>query len=209
VLLSQIRTAAYDFLGTTSTDPAFPAARITRFINVWLNGLYADVNPDALVLDATLTVDAGQERRYTLGTQTPAITNFRTALEVRLQNDSGLRLTERPISQLMALGGPFYAITGADQSAVLVTATAALPRVPVFLRYAYWPAELVGDADTPGALPDRFHHLAALGAAQLAFPAGDEGAFPAEYQALLFDGRAQLLAHLGRRSRDAAVRRER
>ncbi len=206
--LSEIREAALDHLGTRASDPAYPSARLTRYANLWLNGLYADIHPDTFVASTLLVVDNGFKHQYSLARQSTPITAFRRALEVRTPDDTGVQLFEKRISELASMGaGCYYAITGPDEDGVLTTAPSARAGDPVFLRYAYWPAVLARDEDRPSSVPERFHWLIGLGTASIAFAQGGEGAMPADLGRMLFDGRAQLLAHVGRRSMDVTTRR--
>lgn len=205
--LSAIREAARDHLGVSANDPAYPDARLNRYINLWLNALYADLKADALTKTATLAVDNGQTHQYSLTQQSPAITDFRKALDVRIATDEGSQLKEKGISELRTVGGFHYAITGADQLAVLTTGPNVTASTALFFRYAYWPAELAADGDVPSALPDRLHWVIGLGVAEFCFTQGDEARMPPNLKDLLDDGRAQLLSHMGRRSLDVATRR--
>jgi len=205
--LGAIRTQTRYFLGVEAGDPAFPSAKLDAFINMWLDALYADYPPDVLVRNQTLTVDGGQERQYTFSTQSPAITDFKKMLEVRAESDGGVQLREKGLSEISSYPNPAYAITGADSAAVLTTNVSVKASVGIFARFGIWPAQLSADEDIPSSVPERFHHLAALGGAQLAFASGDEASFPAVYERQLFDGREQLLFHLARRSADVALRR--
>lgn len=207
MLVSEILTAVYDNLGTDAGDPAFPTDRMLRYVNRWLDGFYRDLPPDVLVASATLAADAGQDHTYTLASQSPAITTYRKALEVRVECDGGLQMFDKRISELTATNGPYYAVTGADEVAVLTTAPPVRAKVALFLRYAYWPSRLVANGPGPAAVPDRFQEIIALGAAEMAFVQGGESQFPPTMSRLLFDGRAQLLSHLGRRSLDVSTRR--
>lgn len=205
--LGAIRQATRYYLGVEATDPAFPNAKLDLFINQWLNALYTDYPPDVLVRNQTLAVDAGQDRQYSFLLQSTPITDWRKMLEVRQDSDGGMQLREKGLSELTSVPVPAYAITGADGVAVLTTNMSVKASAAIYAKFAFWPAQLADEGDIPTSVPERFHHLPALGASELAFASGDEASFPAVYARQLFDGREQLLFHLTRRSTDVATRR--
>lgn len=206
--LSALRDAVWAHLGTTSSDRAFPPAKLTRWLNDVRNELILELPGGYRQTSATWTPDGGTGRVYTLATQSAPVTALVRVLTLRLVDADGSRLTEVRFDQREEWVGLVYAITGADESAVLHTSSEVESGVSLYAEYEAWPAELAADNDTPSEIPARFHDVLALMAAELAFSSGGEGRFPERLAAKLYDRRAQLWAHAGRRSLDVSRQRE-
>jgi hypothetical protein len=208
VNFGQIADGTYAYLGTSSSDKAFPRTRVNRWINDALNALYADLPAGYLQVSATWAADASTLRRYTLASQSPAVTALRKIVTLRLNDADGAALREAPFDQLDFRAGNLYAVTGADEAAVLHVSLDVEPGTPLYAVYEAWPSELTDDGHSPTALPSRFHDIPALMAAKAGFASGDESRWPDTYETLLSDRTAQFYAHVGRRSADASYQRE-
>lgn len=206
--LAAIRDAVWAHLGTTSSDRAFPAAKLNRWINDARNELTPELPGGYRQTTATWTPDGGTGRVYTLTSQSTPATALVRVLTLRLVDAEGSRLTEVRFDQREEWIGLVYAITGADEAAVLHTSSEVESGVALYAEYETWPAELSADGDTPSDIPARFHDVLALMAAELAFSSGGEGRFPERLASKLLDRRAQLWAHAGRRSLDVSRQRE-
>lgn len=206
--LGQIDTALLAYLGTASTDKALTPTRRTRWINDALNELRADLPPGYAYIAGTWAPDGGTGRVYSLANLSPAATSLLKVIEVRLESTTGPRLREVRYEQLQAWAGFTFAVTGADEAAVLHTGLGVDESATLYVVTETWPAELADSTDEPSWLPARFHDIVALMAAEVAFASGDEGTMPIKLQEKLLDRRAQLQAHVTRRSADVAKVRE-
>lgn len=204
---AQLRAAIYAYLGTTSSDRAYPAANVTRWLNDALNQLRADLPIGYVQTRGTWAADGGAGRVYTLSTQDVPVTALQSIVDVRVTSTTGAKLREIPYEQLGQWGGLAYALSGADESAVLTTSEGVADGATLYVVYETWPAELSADGDTPSWLPARFHDVPALMATATAFASGDEGTFPPHLASLLFDRQAQLISHTRRRSADVMLTR--
>jgi len=208
VTLSEMREAVWAYLGTTSTDRAYPAARVTRWLNDALNQIRADTPNSYFQQRATWAADSSTGRVYTLTSQSPSVTTLQRMVEVRLTSTTGPKLRELTYEQLPAWAGEAYAITGADESAVLTTSEGVPVGVALYVAYEAWPTELSAGSDTPSWLPSRFHDVPTLMATDVAFSVGDEGQMPGTLSAKMLDRQAQLLTHMRRRSGDVMLTRQ-
>lgn len=209
--LQELQANVWRYLGTTSSDPAFPASGVTSALNNALHSLYADAlqeQPDSFAKIATLSAADSTSRQYQLAGQTQPITDFAGVLEVRHTNEDGLELRDVPYSDRLKVSFQGYSVIGADQAASLVTTPATAPGIPLYLTYRYWPTMLSAPADEPQWLPPQFHDIPALMAAEEAYAQGGEQAFPVTYAARLNDRMAQLRLHWSRRSRGPKIRRD-
>lgn len=197
----------YTYLGTASNDPAFAPARLNLLIQNALNELYADIPEGVLVRTTTLRPDANDGALYAFSAQVSPILDFQKADEVRLDSSTGTPLREVPFGQRNAYGSGGYSIVGDDAETTLYVTPGTTEGRSVFLTYTYWPALwTVDNTECPG-IPSRFHDLVALEAAKQAYAIGNEQSWPATYEVIRFDRRAQLLTHWGNRSRDVTLRR--
>lgn len=206
-----MRTAVWDALGSKSTDPAYPALKVTRYLNDALNACYADIlqaNPDSFSNTATLAATSATSNQYALSSQSVPITDFAGVLEVRLTDVDGVELREVPFSDRNKVQGNAYSITGTDASPTLWTNASVSPGTPLFFCYRVWPAQLSDDSDTPAWIPPAFHDVPQMMAAKTAFSQGAESRFPPDLDEMLTNRYAQFLFHLGRRSRAPKKRRD-
>lgn len=204
--LAGLRSLVYVYLGTTSSDPAYPSATVNSLVNAAANALIADVHqakPDYLLLGQDpLTAQSSTSHSYTLPT------TFAGWVEVRVGSSTGVQLTEarrEELDQYPSL--PAFAITGADGAAVLTTSAAVEAGVDLYLLYRTQPAELVADADVPTWLPTAFHDLLARKAAIDAFGLGNESAPSPLFVASTSDREAQFWVSIGRRGVAPTIQR--
>lgn len=205
--LAELRAAVLSYLGTTSTDKAYPAATLTRWLNDALSELRADMPKGYLQVRGTWDADGGSGRVYTLASQAVPVAALASIVEARVDSTTGSKLRELPYEQLNEWTGYAYAITGADEAAVLTTSNDVADGATLYVVYEAWPTALSGDADTPSWLPAQFHDVPALMATEMAFASGDEGRMPQAYVTKLMDRRSQLISHTRRRSVDTMLTR--
>lgn len=205
--LSKIRAKVYGYLGTTSTDRAYPAAAVNGYVNDALNELKADAPSGLWYQRATWTADSATGRTYSLATQSPAVTSLHRIVEIRTQSTTGPKLRELTFEQLPAWDGLTFAVTGADEAATVTTGDAVAAGATLYVVFEAWPAELSADSDTPSWLAGRFHDVPALMAAEIAFALGGESRMPPTLATKLLDRRAQLQSHWKRRSLDVTLTR--
>ncbi len=206
--LAQLRDDTYFWLGTTSSNQAFPSERITRCLNIAKDALVADIYQsfqDRYLVETTLT---SATRRYDLTAQTVAIRDVHTIVEVRERDSEGTRLEERPFSQLERLPGQkLYAVLGANAAMTIVAGPATAEGLNLYFSYTPMVADLSADADTITVVPTNFHDVISLKAAFIASGSGDEQRLSAQYVELLADREAQLRQHIGRPSLEPSYRR--
>lgn len=191
--LSAIRSLVYTYLGTQSTDPAYPSATVTSLINAAANAYIADIqqlDPTYLRTTTTLSPTAAGARTYTL----PA--NFAGVVEVRQTDADGARLAqvrddELAINDYRAC----FAIYGADGSATLET-RGVTAGVTLWLKYRYQPSELSATTDSPSWMPAQFHDLLAREAAIDAFGLGAEASPSPVFMQTTADRRGQFWQHV-------------
>lgn len=200
--LAALQALVYVYLGTTSSDPAYPAATVTALLNA-AAGRYVDdihqARPDYLYKYQNLSPNSPGGRGYTLPT------DFAGWLELRV-NDSdgqpGTYMQEVRREELHAAGDagvPAFSITGPDGSAKLETSTGIAAGASLFLVHRYTPAELSVAGDTPSWLPSRFHDLLAREAAIDGFGLGAESAPSRTFLETTEDRRSQFWQAIGRR----------
>lgn len=198
---STIRTWLRTFLGAESDDPAFSDAILNPILQQATDALLADLvdaSPGYLSKTVTLEADSASSHLYTFATQSTAVEDFARWLEVRWTDEDGSRLDEARLDELGDAGADHFAITGPDETPVLQTSKDSTAGEDVWMRYAYWPAEMSGDASEPGGIPSRFHDVIAL-EALFAFGLGGEQSRPRELELRWRDRRAQLLTQVSRR----------
>lgn len=198
-----IKTLIRTYLGTSDDDPAYSDTILNPVVQDAVDSILNDIerqNPSYLVKPAvTLQADGAASHNYTLATQSPAITDFARFLELRFDDEDGTTLTEARVEELRDAGSDYFAITGADESAVFVTSADSPAGNPLYLRYAYWPTELASDSSSPTGIPGRFHGVIALESLFAAFGLGGEQRLPRELHDRWLDRRSQLMAHVGHR----------
>lgn len=200
--LGDLRTTALAYLGTASDDPAYPSTTLNLLVQQAYDQVMGEIvaeSPMYLSTTTNLIPDVATVGVYTLATQTPAITNFRAWLEVRWESEIGPLLRECRIEELTNYGQYYFAVTGTDETAVFALSSQSSVANPLFLRYAYWPALLAVDTDSPVGVPSRYHDLIALRTAAMAFGLGGEGQFPPVLAAIMQDRMAALLHDVSRR----------
>lgn len=191
--LSALRSLFYVYLGTKSTDPAYPSGTANTLINAAGNKLALETqqqNASLLQKSSSLT---SATREYSLPS------DFSHYVEVRLDDSVGSKLVEVRDEDLTDDPRAAFAIYGPDGAAKLRVNTAVTMGRTLWLKYAYWPTELAADADTPSWLPSAFHDLLAREAAVDAFGLGGEGEPSALFLDETRDRRALYWSHIGRR----------
>lgn len=205
--LGELRTTALVYLGTSSDDPAFPAATLNLLAQQAYDQFIADMldsNPGYLSTTVTLQPDSSTALTYTFSTQSPPITNYHKWLEVRWQDQTGGCLMEVRPEELDAGGVNVFALTGPDDTPVLTLGFNSKTDNALFLRYAYWPPALVLDTDVPVGVPTRYHDTLAFRMAVLGAGLGSESAITPQMLVLAQDRYASLMATVGRRGVQAS-----
>lgn len=194
--LATLRANTLVYLGTTSSDKAYPAATLNLLINNAVNALLDDIgeqNPAWLRSSATLAAQSSTSHLYTL----PA--DFSSWLEVKLDDADGASLTEVRDDELNSTGGYVFSLIGSDHAATLTTGDTIAQGNPLFLKYKAWPVDLSGDTDQPDMIPRKYHDVIALYAAEEGMGLGGEGALPVSLIRRKEDRHAQLMMHVSRR----------
>lgn len=184
------------YLGTTSTDKAYPAATLNLVINNAVNALLDDINeqnPGWLEAIDTLSPTLFDGHGYRLPT------NFSKWSEVRLDDKDGAPLTEVRSDELNSTGGYVFCLTGPDGNAVLMTGSTVAAQNPLYVKYRAWPSVLASASDQPDMIPSQYHDVIALYAAEEAMGLGGEGALPITLIKRKEDRHAQLMMHVSRR----------
>ncbi len=198
-----LKTWIRNLLGTTTDDPSFPDSVLNPIVQQAADAIVADIladAPDFLVKPGvTLAADSATGHTYSLATQAVPIANFAGVVELRYTDETGMEFDEARLEELRDFGADYYAVLGADEEAQFVTSPDTQAGVALWLRYRYWPAELVEETDAPGGIPARFHDVVAL-ESLFAFGLGGEQRLPPELYQRWHDRRAQLFAHIGKRS---------
>jgi hypothetical protein len=193
-----IKTWLYNFLGTSSDDPAYTDAIIEPIIQSACDAIVADEqdqNPSYLSTTVTLSAVSSTSHDYNLASQA---SDFAKWLEVRYTDYKGALFRECRTEELYAAGDGYFAITGIDSAAVLTTSADATTGKALWMRYQTWPADMTDDADVPGGIPLKYHDVIAL-ECLFAFGLGGESRWPKELYDRWFDRRNQLMSRVGRR----------
>lgn len=206
--LAELRTKVYGYLGTTTTDRAYPAATVTSLLNDALAELCDKLPKGYRQRRGIWRPDSGVGHAYTLAVQTTAVASLRTIVTLRTDSYSGPKLRELAYEQLQAWDGLTYAVTGSDEEAVITTGDGVTESIALYAVYEITPDALSADTASPSWLSARFHDIPCLMAAEMAFASGGEGRFPEEYSLKLLDRRADLQSAVRRRSADVMLTRE-
>lgn len=205
----ELQDATYFWLGTTDRNAAFPREQIKRIVNEAQESLYEDAVqefPDRFRLGATLLPDMNDPTAYVLGAQTPPITGVQKIVDLRVTDYDGIPLVELPISERHYWGRANYGVLGVE-SLTLVTSGSGYGQL--YLEYVPTIPPLVGDSDTPGWMPTRFHDVIGLEAAFTAVGTGNEQALSPNLIQRWTDRRAQWLLSVGQISLDVTRQRQR
>lgn len=204
--LTTLRALFYVYLGTVSTDPAYPQTTADVLLNAAARELAADMQqmaPDMLQKVVTLNPDVAGGSTYTLPS------DFYEALEVRLGTNLGTPLEEVRSEELdLGWDGPVFAIYGPDATATLEVSDLAEPGSPLYFRYGYQPVDLAAPSDIPSWMPTQFHDLIARAAAIDAYGLGAEAAPAPEFLEKTEDRKGQYWFHLSRRTTQAQTPRQ-
>lgn len=196
-----IKTLLRTLLGTTSDDPKFGATTLDPIVQQAVDSIVTDIvqaNPSWLSKQVTLLANGGVGHTYTLTTQAVPILDFSRWLEVRYTDENGAKFTHARLEELNEKGSGYFDIVGPDDAPDLITSPSTSDAAPIWMRYAYWAAELASDSSVPTAVPGRFHDVVALEALFVYGLGGEEARTP-EMRERWQDRRAQLIAHCGRR----------
>lgn len=191
--LATLRTNTLIYLGTTSSDKAFPAATLDLLINNAVNSIFGDIceaNPSWRVSTTTLV---STTHVY------PLPNDFSKWQVVKLDDADGAPLTEIRSDELSSTGGYVFAISGPDHAATITTGDTISAANPLYVQYRAWPADLADITDAPDNIPRKFHDLIALTAAEEGMGLGGEGALPVTLLQRKEDRHAQLMMHVSRR----------
>lgn len=192
--LSTLRDWTLVYLGTTSSDKAYPAATLNILVNNAVNALLDDINEqNPGWLESVTTLAAYASHAYHLPS------DFSKWSEVRLDDKDGAPLTEVRSDELNATGGYVFSITGSDANAILTTGDTVSDDQSLYLKYRAWPSLLSDPADTPDKIPTQYHDLIAMYAAEEGMGLGGEGALPISVIRRKEDRHAQLMMHVSRR----------
>lgn len=197
-----IKTNIRILLGTDSDDPAYTDTELDPIVQWAVDALEGDINrqnPGYNSTTVTLAADSASSRLYTFSTQSSAITDFASWLEVRWTDSDGLELHEVDYDELRASGADHFTISGVDSAPVLETSKDSEAGKAVWMRYTKWSADMSADSDVPGGIPLKFHDVIALEAVFSAFGLGGEARMPSEHYQRWQDRRAQLMHHVGKR----------
>lgn len=205
--LSEMDDRLLMYIGTVTSDRALSQPRRHALLNDALNELRAEMPVGHVQIPSTWTPDGGTGRVYSLAGLTPSASALLSVVSIRLESVDGPRLREVSFEQLKTWTGYAYAVVGADETAILHTSPDVPESATLYAIVETWPAELTAN-DSPAWLSARFHDVPPLMAAQVAFGAGAEGQMPRELADKLLDRRAQLRAHVTRRSADVSKTRE-
>jgi hypothetical protein len=190
------------WLGTASDDPAFADALLDPSLQAAYDGLIADlkeISPGFLVATAvTLVADTVTSHRYTFATQSVPITDFAKWLQVRYLTEDGSLLSECRVDELSEAPAGYFALSGPDDTAVLVTSPDTAVNTALWFQYTAWPAAFTADASVPSAIPSRFHDVVAL-ECLFVYGNGGEQRMPPELRERWQTRRAQLLSAVSRR----------
>jgi hypothetical protein len=200
--LAGLRTLVYAYLGTTSTDPAYPPATVNALLNAAGNKIVADIhqaNPDYLAGATTLL--PGPYPDYDLPPE------FAGWTDVRIGSPTGTKLTECRSEELATACVPSFAIGFPDGQAFLTVSTHVPADSLLSLLYRFQPVELAEDTDVPVWLPTPFHDLLARKAAIDAFGLGNESAPSPLFVESTVDREAQLWVAVGRRGVAPTIQR--
>lgn len=195
--LTTLESLFYVYLGTVSTDPAYPKTTADALLNAAGNKFIADTQemaPDQLLKTITLQPTSAGASTYNLPS------DFAGYLEVRLNDNLGVPLEEVRDEELdLGWDGPVFAITGPDAAAVLETSGTEVGGQPIYFKYRYQPPQLSAPSDIPTWMPAQYHDLIARQAAIDAFGLGAEAAPAPGFLSETADRVAQFWFHIGRR----------
>lgn len=206
------KTLIRNLLGTTVDDPLYGDSTpgvsplldpILQQVVDALVGEIHQANEGFLSKSVTLTPDSPSSRLYTFATQAAPITDFAKWLEVRFTDSDGAELEEVRLDELHDAGADFFTITGADESAVLQASPDTGAGGNLWMRYAYWPADMVNDASLILGVPQKFHDVVEL-ESLFVFGIGGESRWPDELRERWTNRRAALFAHVTKRGRQPA-----
>lgn len=202
-----VKTIIRNLLGTSADDPLYGdtstgvSPLLDPIVQEVVNSLVGEIhehNPWFLSKTVTLLADSVATRTYIFSAQSAPVIDFSKWLEVRYTDADGSTLDECRLEELRDFGGGYFAIHGPDEDLVLELSSSDAPSVPLFFRYANWPADLADDNAAIPGIPSRYHDVVAY-EALFAFAIGGESRWPPELRERWTNRRAQLFAHIGKR----------
>lgn len=208
--LLELRNDLYYWLGTNASNAAFPAAQMTRLLNMSAEALAEDLirtYPDPFTHTAILTCDPTDRTSYPFGSQAAPITNVNVITAVRVTDSLGARLEEVPHRQRASVSGYAYSLLGLESTLTLYINSAIGDGTPIYVEYVPNVTALAADSDVPSWLPARFHDVISLNAAPLAYGSGNEQQMSPLLLDRLNDRNGQLRWAMGQRSLDPFVSR--
>jgi len=207
--LALLRAQLLVYLATTSDDPLYTPAVLNQLLRDVHHGLIDEIhktNRSYLTKEVLLTPDASSQpawatqplETYTFATQDPAITDFAYWSELRKTNEDGDLMQECRQEELRDAGNGYFCVLGTDDAPVIRVSKDTEVGLNLYLKYGYWPADLVLDTDTPGGIPVQFQDVLPLEAC-FGFGLGGESEFPADLKQRWIDRKAALIAHVSKR----------
>lgn len=204
---AQVKLWVRNWLGTGADDPVYgdTAAGISPLLDPAVQQVVDQLigeihlqNPHYLSKFATLAAASATSHLYALATQGVPIIDFAHWLELRVTDEAGSLFEEARLEELQGVGSGFFCVTGPDEAAVIQTSLDTETGLPLWLRYGYWPADLVDDTTAIPGIPARYHDVVAL-ETLFVFAVGGESRWPEELRERRRDRHAALIAHVGRR----------
>ena len=196
-IITRVRT----YLGTASDDPAYTNAILEPIVQEAADGLVMDINlqnPGMNSKTVTLKADSASSHLYTFSTQTAAITDFGSWLEVRWTDSSGLELHEVRYEELRWAGQDHFFIAGLDDVPILETSADSGAGTDIFFRYSPFFADMTVGTNVPAGIPLKFHDVIALEMLYV-FGLGGEADLPPALFRRWETRRGQLIHHVGKR----------
>ena len=201
-IITRVRT----YLGTTSDDPAYTETILEPIVQEAVDGIVEDINlenPGMNSTTVTLVPDSTTGHVFTFSSQTVAIIDFSTWLEMRWTDATGLELDEVRFDELRAAGRDHFYISGIDSAPVLETSADSQVGTNIFMRYTKNFADMTSDSQVPSGIPLKFHDVIAL-EMLFVFALGDEQRFPPDLRQRWESRRGQLIAHVGKRGKQTS-----
>lgn len=204
---AQVKLWIRNWLGTGADDPVYgdTAAGISPLLDPAVQQVVDQLideihlqNPHYLSKFASLTPLSTTSHLYNLVTQAVPILDFSHWLELRVTDESGSPFEEARLDELLSAGSGFFCVTGPDEAAVIQTSADTAAGLPLWLRYGYWPADLVDDTTVIPGIPAHYHDVVAL-ETLFVFAVGGESRWPDELRERRRDRHAALIAHVGKR----------
>ncbi len=202
-----IKTLVRNWLGTGADDPVFgdTAAGVSPLLDPAVQQVVDDLidqihlaSPQYLSKFSALVADDPAGNLYSLANQAVPIIDFSHWLELRMTDANGSAFEEARLEELQSVGSGYFCITGPDETPVVQTSPDTQSGVGLWLRYGYWPTDLVDDNTVIPGIPLRFHDVVAL-ETLFVFGVGGESRWPEELRERRQNRHASLIAHVTKR----------